>query len=476
MDQTLDPAITTRAASGRWRGFEDGARELDDTKLAVSGALPHWLRGGLLLNGPALWQLPGGGLRHWFDGYAMLHRVAFDGRGGASYRSRFVASQAFRDSRAAGRPVSGEFGTPNPAGLLQRLKGSRATDNPAVVMSRHGRRWFAVSETPYLTYFDPQTLATLERLDLHDRLGIELMSAHGFTLDDGSYLNVGVSFGRSCAYRVFRLPAESSEPQLVAEIAAAPPGYLHGFALASGHAIVWECSLRAQVLAMRFGAAAYKDHFRWQPASGAVLHAVPLAGGAVRSWRIPPLMAFHATQAWAEGDDLLVEIAAYADASIFDDLTLERRRAGEPLGSPPMLQRYRLQPGRDVAEPEPLGCSMELQQVHPAAVGHRRARVCFGIGASARGGFGDHVLRLDLDRGTQQRWQRPAAMHLEPLFVPRPSGSADDDGVLLVPTLADDDAASRIVVLDAASMRELASVAAPQVLPFGFHAAFDAAT
>ena len=56
--------------------------------------------------------------------------------------------------------------------------------------------------------------------------------------------------------------------------------------------------------------------------------------------------------------------------------------------------------------------------------------------------------------------------------VARPGASAEDDGVLLVPTLADDDTASVIGVIDAATMQCLATLHAPQVIPFGFHAAW----
>ena len=118
------------------------------------------------------------------------------------------------------------------------------------------------------------------------------------------------------------------------------------------------------------------------------------------------------------------------------------------------------------------GVALDLQQVHPARIGHGRARVCWGAGGIQNGVFFDRSLRVDLDSGAVTTWQRPGAVHLEPLFVPRPGGSADDDGVLLVPTLADDDDASVIGVVDAATMRGLAEIRAPQVLPFGFHAAF----
>ena len=466
------PAI---AARSRLRGFDSGAREIDDAAARVDGKLPAWLRGALLLNGPALWELPGGALRHWFDGYAMQHRLRIDAAG-VRYRSRLIRSDAYQRSVAGGKPVFGEFGSANPASLWARLRGPQATDNPAVVMSRHGARWLAVTETPHLTYFDADTLATQERVDLDSpALPMHLMAAHGFTLADGSYLNVATQLGPKCRQTLFRVPPGASRPVAIGTLSMAKAGYTHAFALAPHHAVVWECALRAQPLGFRFNAKAFKDNFRWEPAGGSMIHALPLAGGAVRSWRVPPMFAFHATQAYAEGVDLVLEISIYDDGLAFDDLTLERRRAGAPLRSLPRLVRYRLRDGASDAQPEPLGVALELQQIHPAACGKQRANVCWGAGMGPHGEFNDRTLRVDLDSGSVTTWQRERAVQLEPLFVPRPGGVADDDGVLLVPTLADGDAASVVGVIDARSMACLAQLHAPQVIPFGFHAAFAAA-
>ncbi|MCO5125302.1 MAG: carotenoid oxygenase family protein [Rhizobacter sp.] len=475
MNDSTREATTSTAKRSRLRGFDSGAREIDEASLLVEGDLPAWLRGALLLNGPALWELPNGKLQHWFDGYAMQHRLRFDGAG-VRYRSRFVQSDSYRRSTTAGAPAYGEFGSDNPASLWSRLRGPQATDNPAVVMAPHGERWLAVTETPHLTYFDPDTLATQERLDLATpALPMHLMAAHGFTLADGNYLNVGTQLGPKCRQTLFRLPPGATQPVRLGEIAMPKAGYTHAFALAAGHAIVWECALRTQPLSFRFSAKSFKDNFRWEPEGGSSIHALPLAGGAVRSWRIPPMFAFHATQAFADGADLVLEISIYDDGHlVFDDLTLERRRQNLPLRALPRLVRYRLRDGSRDAEPEPLGVALELQQVHPDRLGRDRASVCWGSGVGPQGEFNDRTLRVDLDSGAVSTWQRPNAVQLEPLFVPRPGGSADDDGVLLVPTLADGDAASVIGVLDARSMACLAQLHAPQVIPFGFHAAFDA--
>src|SRR5436190_21785904 len=111
--QAAPVSSPTTTPLGRLRGFHSGAREIDSAEMRVEGRLPDWLRGGLLLNGPALWDLPKGGYRHWFDGLAMLHRVQFDA-GRVHYRSRFARSQDYTESIAAAAPAFTAFDTRDP--------------------------------------------------------------------------------------------------------------------------------------------------------------------------------------------------------------------------------------------------------------------------------------------------------------------------------------------------------------------------
>ena len=110
--------------------------------------------------------------------------------------------------------------------------------------------------------------------------------------------------------------------------------------------------------------------------------------------------------------------------------------------------------------------------MHPARIGRGRARVCWGAGIGGRGELFECTHRVDLDSGAVATWRRADATQLEPLFVPRPGGADDDDGVLFVPTLADADETTVIGVLDARTMDCLAELRTPQIVPFGFHAAF----
>jgi beta,beta-carotene 9',10'-dioxygenase len=471
------PAPTTPLS--RLRGFFTGARELGDTACAVHGKLPPWLQGQLLLNGPAMWELPQGRYTHWFDGLAMLHRLRF-AEGQVVYRSRFVRSQAYTQAQAAGRPVLGEFETPDSEPWLRRLTHffhPRSTDNPAVVMSRIGERWIACTESQHLTEFDPDSLATLGELVPDDGLDMPLMAAHGMTDDHGDYWNVGVELGPKCVYRLFRIRAGTTRREVIGAITVKKAGYLHAFARSRGHVLLWETAMRVQPLGFLFTRRPYIHNFHWEPSGGSAIHAISLADGATRRWEIPPIMAFHAAQAYEDGDDLVLDLCDYPDATIFEDLRLDSLRSSVEQRAVPRLARYRLRPGRADAEAQPIGEAFELPQIDPARIVDGPARWAWGAGLDPadRSHFLDRTVRIDLASGERKEWQRPNAIQLEPLFVPRPGSVEEGDGVLLVPTLADDDMTTQIAMLDPRRMECLAMVEAPQVIPFGFHAAFQPA-
>lgn len=96
------------------------------------------------------------------------------------------------------------------------------------------------------------------------------------------------------------------------------------------------------------------------------------------------MMAFHSTQAWLDGTDLVLEVTIYDDSIVFDELRLERRRADTPMLSRNRHVRYRLREGvRDTELTLIDGPPIELQQVHPGRIGRSRARVCWGSAAES---------------------------------------------------------------------------------------------
>lgn len=470
------PHHDPHAPPGRLRGFLSGAREIDDAAVVVRGELPAWVRGHLLLNGPALWELPKGSYQHWLDGLAMLHRIRL-GDGEPTYRSRFLRSEDYRLSTAMQRPAMGGFGTDDRPGIFRRLRSivaPQVTDNAAVIMSRIGSQWVATTETPRVIGFDADSLETTGEIRFTDKERIHLMAAHAINTDDGTWWNVGVELGPTCTYKLFRVRPGSLQREVVAAIKCKAAGYLHAFAMTPEHAVIWEPALRARALSFVFTGNAYIDNFHWMPEAGSRIHTVELATGRVQSWNVPPFMAFHAVQAYESMGDVVLEISTYDDASIVQELQLDPRRRGVPVAATPRFTRYRLDPERTSTEPETIALGIDLPQVHPSCWARRQARVAWGSGGDGLTDppFTDVTFRIDLATGGLHLWRRPGAVQLEPTIVAPPGSTNEDEALLFVPTLTDDDTGTVIVVLDALHMTPVAELQLPQVLPFGFHATF----
>lgn len=484
MNQIAEPPTRSPVGRGmpptpsRWRGLDsvdaavgDAAAPLPAT---VRGALPEWLRGSLLLNGPAVWDLPQHGYRHWFDGLALLHRVQFPGDGGARYHSRFLDTEDARLSRQRGRPELGGYGTKVAGGLWSRLihlANPRRTDNGCVVISRCDGQWLALTESDRVTRFDPQTLATLGEWRWADQLKLPLMAAHPCVDARGRWWNVGIRLGRTCEYVLVSVDRRAVR-EVKARIAVPRAGYLHAFAMSARHAVIWECAWRAHPLRFLFAGEPYAEHFDWMPQQGSRLHAVNLDDGSVRTWDAPALFAFHAPQAFERGSDVVLDLCV-TDHPVVDELALARLRAGGDARSAavtrPRHVRYVLSPGTASAREEPLPGRFELPQVNAAAAARGPVRYVWGATSGDGSGFFDRVIRLDHASGEVIDCADGSSVSLEPLFVPAPAARAEDDGVLLVHRLADADAGSRICVLDAATLAERAVVQLPAVVPFGFH-------
>lgn len=114
---------------------------------------------------------------------------------------------------------------------------------------------------------------------------------------------------------------------------------------------------------------------------------------------------------------------------------------------------------------------IELPVVAPQMY-HKPYRYAYGIHKKdprVHHTFADGLIKLDMSAGTSAVWSLPDHTPSEPIFVPRPGATDEDDGVLLSVVLDEQKARSAMVVVDAKSMTEVARAEMPEVFPIGFH-------
>ena len=84
----------------------------------------------------------------------------------------------------------------------------------------------------------------------------------------------------------------------------------------------------------------------------------------------------------------------------------------------------------------------------------------------------ERIVKVDVERGDSAEWREAGSYPGEPVFVPRPGGEGEDDGVLLSVVLDAGRGRSCLLVLDAATLTEVARAEVPHHIPFSFHGQF----
>jgi carotenoid cleavage dioxygenase-like enzyme len=456
-------------------GFRSLTREIaEPVALRVTGALPSWLKGTLLRTGPSKYEVGDRTYNHWFDGLAMLHRFAFID-GDVTYANRFLKSNAFCAAQATGKISYGEFATDPCRTLFGRIAAifdPKLTDNCCVNISDYARQAVAFTETSIPMRISPATLATLGVFGYGDALKGQISTAHPhYDAARRCHYNYIADLGMRSVYRLGAIGDDGKQKQ-VAEIPVKRPAYMHSFGMSADHLVLTEFPLVVNPIDLRLSGKPFIRNYRWEPERGLVFHVVEKdSGRLIRSAKTDAVFAFHHVNAFADGDGLAVDFIAYPDATIIDQLYLARLRANAPLTATGKLMRFHV----PLASKAPVtrrvlaGLPLELPRIDYERCAGKPYRYVWGTGQETPGDFLDSIVKLDTRSGDADTWFRTGLYPGEPVFVHSPAAKTEDDGVLLSIVLDIARDRSFLLVLDAASLKELARAEAPHAIPFHFH-------
>jgi beta,beta-carotene 9',10'-dioxygenase len=455
-------------------GFADLDHEVVIERLPVEGKLPAWLSGSLLRTGPAKYDLERQTLNHWFDGLAMLHRFGFaDGQ--VSYRNRFLQSNSYREDMAAGRLERGEFASDPCRTLFQRIatvfEPMKLTDNCNVNVNPVAGETVAFTESTLPVRFDAQTLATLGDYAYGPAVGGQISIAHPHHDDKRECLfSYVVEFGLKSRYRLFAIDDSDGRERVVAEMPVDRPAYMHSFAMTERRLLLFEFPLVVDPLRLRLQFEPFIRNYRWRPERGLRIHVFDKdGGGLLQSVETDPVFAFHHVNAFEDGDNIVVDLIAYRDASIIDQLYLARLRACEPINATGHLTRYVVPPQGEVFAIQVSDEMIELPRIDYDLCAGRPYRHVWGVGRRDKQDFLDTIIKIDAATGETQSWWREHCYPGEPVFVPAPGRTVEGDGVLLSVVLDARRERSSLLVLDASNLKEIARAECPHHIPFGFH-------
>ena len=164
------------------------------------------------------------------------------------------------------------------------------------------------------------------------------------------------------------------------------PGYMHSFGLTERFLVLAEFPFVVNPLDLALTRRPYIENYRWKPEQGTRFVLFDRSSGEVAGeLRTEACFAFHHVNAFDDGGQVVVDICAYPDPGIVEDLYLERLRAGKPLARAE-LARFRLDPERGSVTRERLADEdLELPRINYGRRNERPYRYAWGLSCGDSG-------------------------------------------------------------------------------------------
>jgi beta,beta-carotene 9',10'-dioxygenase len=214
-----------------------------------------------------------------------------------------------------------------------------------------------------------------------------------------------------------------------------------------------------------------------EPDRGVRFHVVDKESGRV-AWtaRSRTVFAFHHVNAFEEGDEVVVDLVAFPDSSVIDQLYLERLWSAAPVTATGKLIRFRIGLRGNAPDDTLSEVRIEFPRMNYRRCAGRRYRYVYVAGNEVQGNFIDTLVKFDLAHTATSSWYEEGCYPGEPVFVATPEAADEDAGGILSVVLDAKKVASFLLILDASSFRELARAEVSHHIPFGFHGNYFAET
>ena len=341
--------------------YRTASEIVDPIAAEPTGKIPKWLSGTLLRDGPGLFEFGDEHALHAFDGMAMIRRYHTNQVEGPAlnFSRRLIDSDILKANREEKRYTKYGIGTPAKGGVLDRLKGMKepGADNVVVNTLKLFGHYYAATELPQVTEYDPETLETLSKVDVTDKIpGIKIMTPHPLYDSDGTMWNIAFANGPdregkltgAWRYVVFKVTPpktdeERADPWLNLEIVselgssrAMSVSYLHSFFMTENYLIFTE----QPWIFGDFPTVIYKhillgkslgESMNWESDSTLKFHVMEKATGKFlpTNYEADAMGFYHIINAYEENDCLILD-APFKSSPVSYDAFMTKFLASDP--------------------------------------------------------------------------------------------------------------------------------------------------
>tara|TARA_B100000214_G_scaffold300496_1_gene230754 strand:+ start:2142 stop:3764 length:1623 start_codon:yes stop_codon:yes gene_type:complete len=497
--------------NGFVKGWSSAPEEYIEPIRLERSSLPKWIDGVLVRNGPALFEVGSTRVNHQFDGFAKLNKFNFS-KGNVYYQSRFLRSNMYNRTMNFGKLMPHFSMLPTIPRFtyldqMYSLLFKGPLDNNNINIHMTGDTIYATSDSSASSVFDINTLETIRLLDpLFTR---HISAAHPQKQVGG---NDTINYLCDPTNLILRIYRDSSDGvrTFIGHVKLDHVPLIHSFAVTKDYVIIFHYPLDMNTAALVTGACSVVEIMRWMKDRNVVAYVFDLhssySAGPKYKFNIPPFFSMHCINAFQENYEertvITVDLIAYPDAEFIASKdtygTLDLMRDPSQIiesnshKMTPEMRRIQMNipkqeykrskiPSKgtfvenSVIHSEDLICTMNSVCSHTFEMPCinkklRGSPYQFVYGITTSHMFKKWGITKTCIDSTYKLWTAPANhFPSEPIFVPKPKSSEEDDGVVLSIVLDGIKNASYILCLDAHTMNEISTTYLPVIIPFDVH-------
>ncbi|KAL4230270.1 hypothetical protein ACF0H5_010656 [Mactra antiquata] len=383
-----------------------------------------------------------------------------------------------------------------------------STDNTNVSFFPLQDELYTATERNFINKIDPDSLDRLEKIKLEDYVAVNSATAHPHYDADGTLHNLGNTYQGWPKTCIVRIPPKKDpgdrfpQGQVVSSVPSQSKlhiNYLHSFGMSENYYVFIEQPLHMSMKKI-VSTKIQEASLEWKPTNKPRFRILSKKTGseinASFKYESDLFMFMHHVNTYEENGHLIVDIIAYKKDSVLQylylkELTTEECEREHRKIEDPQLRRYILpltikpneRPGVNLvklpntkATAKRQGAStifinhellahvgMEFPQINYRQYNTKKYRYIYGVGWHSKEDIIHTLLKIDTQTKTYKQWKHEKCFPSEPVFVPRPDATTEDDGVVLSAigrTDFDEQDGSNafLLILDAKTMEEIARV------------------
>jgi len=482
--------------------------EFDEHEVAVTGALPTWLRGTFYRNGPGLLEMGNRSVSQYFDGLAKPYKFRLDGSK-AYYATKFLKSKEYKQwmEKNDVRMKMPLFPLIPSVPYTERMERvvTDYSDNTNINVWKTGDHMFTTTDASTCVEIDPITLETIglgPPIQGVDPSKVGMSAAHpGRTVDGQGTLNyfINPAEGMIMGHHMeMYVDTPDMKRRILGRVKVPFLTTIHSFAVTENYAVVFYYPLELQMSDYVLGKTDHASSMmRWHGEKNTTAYifdlrkteAQPIVVSLVPFYAMHQINAHETTD--AKGNvQLNIDTLAYTDASFmtspttFGTLSIFR--------DVHKLKDFYLHPSFKPSKPTRISIDLSSKQASftPHSVKdakgndiacelprmndkYRGKESCiFYAVCGVTGEVEAKIGKINICTGENHLLYTPAEYGDEAVFVADPSGTAEDDGVILNTIFDGALKKTFLQVVDGQTFAEKARVYAPIHHTAGIHAQF----